>query len=117
MLSGYNDLLRCINNRDQLYQRCRCYIQAVQAANASADCFLQIPNDIDGGLDYVPSVLTTLAATYGCTILDSRLAPDMSDYATADAAGKMYDTLHPSDTGYAAIGNYFEPIIRGVLYP
>lgn len=91
------------------------YIDAVLEANADADIFLQIPNDIDGGLDYVPSVLATLAGTYGATLLDSRLAPDMTDYATSNAAGKMYDTLHPSDTGYAAIWNYFEPTIRGAL--
>ena len=91
------------------------YIDAVLEANADADIFLQIPNDIDGGLDYVPSVLATLAGTYGATLLDSRLAPDMTDYATSNAAGKMFDLLHPSDTGYAAIWNYFEPTIRGAL--
>ncbi len=91
------------------------YIDAVLAVNPDADIFLQIPNDINGGLDFAPSVLTTLAGTYGATLLDSRLAPDMDTYANAVAAGKMVDDFHPSDTGYAAIWNYFEPTIRGVL--
>lgn len=114
---GINDVKSSASTTETSYTNdVEDYIQAVQAANAEAVIFLQIPNDIDGGLDYVPSVLTTLAGTYGCTILDSRLAPDMATYATADAAGKMFDTLHPSNTGYAAIWNYFQPIIRGELF-
>ncbi len=115
---GINDVKASASTTETSYtDDVEAYIQAVQAANADADCFLQIPNDINGGLDYVPAVLTTLAGTYGCTILDSRLAPEMSDYATADAAGKMFDDLHPSDTGYAAEWGYFQPIIQDVLYP
>ena len=114
---GINDVKSSASTTETSYTNdLEAYIQAVQAENSEADIFLQIPNDIDGGLDYVPSVLATLSGTYGCTILDSRLAPDMSDFATADAAGKMFDDLHPSATGYAAEWNYFQPIIQGVLF-
>lgn len=91
------------------------YINAIKAANPSAHIFIEIPNDISTGLSYLPSSITDLAASEGVTLLDARSAVEMADYATADASGHMYDTLHPSQSGYSNIWDEFTPIIKATL--
>ena len=95
----------------------KAYIDTVLAAKPDTILFFVIPNDLSIGLGYLPSAITSLAAFYGATVLDTRLAPDMATYLSAAAAGKMFDGLHPSGSGYLAIANYFGPIIKSVLYP
>ncbi len=91
------------------------FVNAAKAANPDAVIFLKIPNDISTGLSYVPSSLTSLATTLGATLLDTRLATDMPDFATADAAGLMYDSLHPNNLGYSNAYDIFAPIISSAL--
>lgn len=91
------------------------YINAAKSVNPDAFIFLQIPNDISTGLSYVPESLTNLAVTLGATILDSRLSKDMIDFATADAAGLMYDSLHPNNLGYSNEYDQFAPIIISTM--
>jgi len=91
------------------------YVNAIKAANANAVIFIQIPNDISTGLSYLPVAITSLADTLGLILLDTRLAVNMSTYAIADAAGNMFDLLHPTDTGYSSQYDYFTPIIKSTL--
>ena len=95
----------------------RTYLDAFTAANPTAKLFLQIPNDTVSGLSYVPSSIETIAAEYSATVLDTRDVPNMSNFATANGAGLMFDNWHPNGAGYQAIIDYFGPIVLAELYP
>jgi hypothetical protein len=45
---------------------------------------------------------------------DWRLLPELADYATADAAGLMYDDIHLNAKGHALVGLAFEHIIASL---
>jgi len=79
------------------------------------DLILVIPNDIDIGLGYLPSAITTLASTYSATLLDIRSTPNFADFTTADNAGLMADLIHPNAAGYASIYTALGPAIKTAL--
>tara|TARA_R110001583_G_scaffold109400_1_gene258093 strand:+ start:4126 stop:5382 length:1257 start_codon:yes stop_codon:yes gene_type:complete len=87
------------------------YVNAIKTANPDAIIFLQIPNDISAGLSFIPASLTSLSNSLEVNLLDSREAINMGTYNIANSAGNMYDSLHPSNTGYFSVWNYFAPII------
>jgi lysophospholipase L1-like esterase len=91
------------------------YVNAIKTANPAAVIFIQIPNDISTGLSYLPAAITGLASALDLMLLDSRLAVNMATFTEADAAGNMYDLLHPTDTGYSSEYDYFTPIIKAAL--
>ena len=90
-------------------------LDSLVAAYPSLTLILVIPHEISVGLSYIPSVVTTLAATYSATLLDCRTAPNFADYATANGAGLMADVTHPNTAGYAAIWNHLAPSIKTAL--
>ncbi len=91
------------------------YLDAVLEQVPAPRVFAIIPNDIAAGLAYLPTSIVAVAGARGITVLDTREASGMSDYAAASAAGLMFDTLHPNNLGYAAQWDHFEPAIRAAV--
>lgn len=91
------------------------YLDAMIAQVGVDDTFVCIPNDISGGLSYLPTSIATVAAAKSLpsgNVIDLRTGANMSTYATANGAGLMYDTLHPNNLGYANMYAVVEPILR-----
>lgn len=112
---GINDVSSGATSEVNYVANVTAYINAVKAANPDAKIFINIPNDISVGLSYLPTAIADLAASESVTLLDARDAVEMSDYATANASGHMFDTLHPSETGYSNIYEYYAPLIKSGL--
>jgi lysophospholipase L1-like esterase len=93
----------------------------ITAAQASGDVLLTgcIPTDpvtfpgrATVELDYSTNGLKSLSNTYGCGVVDWNAR--WVDYATANAAGYMQDTIHPTAAGYADMAQALVNAIRSI---
>jgi hypothetical protein len=91
------------------------YINAAKLAQPDSVIYIQIPNDIDTGLSYLPVAISNIANSESIAILDSRLADGMANYSEADTGGLMYDSLHPNNIGYSSEWSYFSSILKSNL--
>lgn len=111
---GKEDILQSVAQAD--YEtNMNSIIDNIQTNMPNAEIFLVIESDMDVGLGYVPTSLASIATAQGATLLDSRTAPNMSDYATANANNLMYDAEFPNIAGHNAIWDTLSPdIISGL---
>lgn len=114
--TGINDVLQGVSQANY-ESRYTTFINKVKSVNPSVKLYFVIPNDIQAGLDYVPASVSSLASTLGATVIDSRLAPDFSDYATANGAGLMDDIWHPNAAGYQVLADYYASDIGDDIFP
>ena len=93
-------------------------MQAIITAcvNAGSDVVLMVPNPIGNGnqsrLNTMAGWINALAITNGgLSVIDLRVP--LVDYTTANAAGRMRESLHPNATGYGVIADY----VADAIYP